>query len=263
MVPSLDTHALFGSSRGDLVGVWLLCSVLALGTTVDCARAEPGNDPDIPRECITITRDDTLGSNFGDLRLDGMCPLNEQGFCRSRRINVRVENVCERELPLVIIKGMKGPFAIWADKIPAAKGGRPSVRYYSCEEQYDKCRGIAIALRPLHKPQARSIQLTEDVRRRLRRLLLADEFLAGLIKAAAGFDFFFEAVGPGGRGPTLFAWDKTAIDAWREVSKELEKVNQQFTCHELKSLTETNQSADNMFQSIADGRGCSAIGLID
>jgi len=90
------------------------------------------------------------------------------------------------------------------------------------EEQYDKCRGIAIALRPLHKPQARSIQLTEDVRRRLRRLLLADEFLAGLIKAAAGFDFFFEAVGPGGRGPTLFAWDKTAIDAWREVSKELE-----------------------------------------
>jgi len=47
------------------------------------------------------------------------------------------------------------------------------------------------------------------------------------------------------------------------VSKELEKVNQQFTCHELKSLTETNQSADNMFQSIADGRGCSAIGLID
>jgi hypothetical protein len=165
MVPSLDTHALFGSSRGDLVGVWLLCSVLALGTTVDCARAEPGNDPDIPRECITITRDDTLGSNFGDLRLDGMCPLNEQGFCRSRRINVRVENVCERELPLVIIKGMKGPFAIWADKIPAAKGGRPSVRYYSCEEQYDKCRGIAIALRPLHKPQARSIQLTEDVRR--------------------------------------------------------------------------------------------------
>ena len=60
-----------------------------------------------------------------------------------------------------------------------------------------------------------------------------------------------------------YAWDKTAIDAWREVSKELEKVNQQFTCHELKSLTETNQSADNMFQSIADGRGCSAIGLID
>src|SRR5262245_60941682 len=99
---------------------------------------------------------------------------------------------------------MTGPFAIWADKIPASRGGRPSVRYYSCDEQYyscdeqyDKCRGIAIALRPLLKPQALSIQLTEDVRRRLRRLLFADEFLAGLIKAAAGFDFFFEAVGPG------------------------------------------------------------------
>jgi hypothetical protein len=261
MVPSLDTQLFFGSSRGDLVGVWLLCSVLALGATVDSARAEPGADPDILRECITITRDDKLGSNFGDLRLDGTCPRTEQGFCRSRWINVRVENVCERELAIVIIKGMRGPFAIWADKIPASKGGRPSVRYYSCDEQYDKCRGIAIALRPLNKPQARSIQLTEDVRRRLRRLLFADEFLAGLIKAAAGFDFFFEAVGPGARGPTLFEWDKTAIDAWREVNKELEKVNQQVTCNELKSLTETNQGAENMFQSIADGRGCSAIGL--
>jgi hypothetical protein len=260
MVPSLDTHSFSGRSRGDLVGVWLLCSALALGTTVDSARAEPGADPDIFRECITIIRDDTLGSNSGDLRLDGTCPRTEQGFCRIRRINVRVENVCERELALVIIKGMTGPLAIWADKIPAAKGGRPSARYYSCDEQYDKCRGIAIALRPLHKPQARSIQLTEDVRRRLRRLLFADEFLAGLIKAAAGFDFFFEAVGPGARGPTLFEWDKAATDAWREVNKELEKVNQLVTCNELKSLTETNKSTD-MFQSIADGRGCSAIGL--
>jgi len=174
---------------------------------------------------------------------------------------VRVENACELEVSVAGIKGIQGPFAIWIDKIPASKDGRPTVKYYSCDEQYEKCRGIAIAVRPLQRPQPRSIQLSDDGRRRFRRLLTADQFLAGLVKAAAGVDFFIEAVGPGARGPTLFEWDTTAIDAWWQVNKDLEKVNQQITCNELKSLTQTSKSAEDVFQSIADARGCGAVGF--
>ena len=222
----------------------MLCTILMLALWTGDSRGAPGLDPEIRHDCITITRDET-------------CLLRtEQSVCRSRRINVRVENVCERELTLLIIKGITGPLAIWADKIPASRGGRPSVRYYSCDEQYDKCRGIAIALRPLERPQARSIQLTEDERRRLRRLLFADEFLAGLIKAAAGLDFYLEFVGPGARGPTMFEWDKSVIKAWREVNQDREILNQQVTCRELASLAQTSLSARGMFQSIAEARGC-------
>src|SRR4051812_33899260 len=81
MTPSLGLSLRFDRRRGSFVGTWLLCNMLVLGL-MRAAHSEPGDDPDILRECISVTRDDTLGSNFGDLKSDGMCPLRtEHGFC--------------------------------------------------------------------------------------------------------------------------------------------------------------------------------------
>src|SRR5262245_61918324 len=131
MTPSLAMSCYFGGSRGLLVGVWLLLNALGLGLMTYPAHSEPGDDPEILRECLTVTRDDTLGLNFGDLKPDGVCPLRtEDGSCRSRRIRVRVENFCGRDLPLTVIKRMTGPFKIWIERIPASKGGLPAVKYF-------------------------------------------------------------------------------------------------------------------------------------
>jgi hypothetical protein len=46
--------------------------------------------------------------------------------------------------------------------IPASKDGRPTVKYYACDEQYDKCRGIAIVVRPMQGPQPQSIVAWRD-----------------------------------------------------------------------------------------------------
>jgi hypothetical protein len=264
MAPPLAMSCFLGSGRRLLVGGWLLYNVLGLSLTTYSGHSEPTVDPEILQECLTITRDDTLGINFGDLRPDGVCPLRtEQGLCRSRRIRVRVENFCSRDLLLTIVKGMAGPFTIWTDRIPASKGGLPAVKYFGCDEYYDQCRGIAIALRPLQRLQPWSIHLSAEDRRRLRRLLNADEFLAGMTRAAAGVDFLIDLVAPAAGAPIsmIFEWDKAAIEAWREVNKDLEKVHLQVTCNELKMMMETSIGSENLFQSIADARGCGTIGL--
>jgi hypothetical protein len=261
MAPPLAMSCFFCSGR---LLIWLLFNGLGLGLMTYSAHSELGDDPEILRECLTITRDDTFGINLGDLKPDGVCPLRtEQGLCRSRRIRVRVENFCNRDLPLTIIKGMTGPFAIWIDRIPASKADLPSVKYFGCDEYYDQCRGIAIALRPLHRLQPWSIQLSAEDRRRLRRLLNADEFLAGMTRAAAGIDFLIDLVGPAARAPIsmMIEWDKAAVEAWREVNKDLEKVHLEATCNELKMMMETSTGPRDVLQSIADARGCGAISL--